>query len=226
LLEWQRTHRLVGSSEPRWIVENLFLDSLLFLRVLPPGITTLLDLGSGAGIPGIPIKLVRPAIQLVLVESRRRRASFLSTAVRDLGLSGTRVVGGRAEDHLAELAGAAHERVELFLYPGESHLFADSSLAAYDADATAQKEHFAFFEGLLTATNGALAQSDLFRTIGSGRTDDNASAEPFTDAVEKIRKERFGGKPYEEGFALAFDAASTEHRDLAAKYARRYHSSK
>ncbi|HBH01000.1 MAG TPA: 16S rRNA (guanine(527)-N(7))-methyltransferase RsmG [Candidatus Rokubacteria bacterium] len=105
LLEWQRTHRLVGSSEPRWIVENLFLDSLLFLRVLPPGITTLLDLGSGAGIPGIPIKLVRPAIQLVLVESRRRRASFLSTAVRDLGLSGTRVVGGRAEDHLAELAG-------------------------------------------------------------------------------------------------------------------------
>ncbi|OGK86376.1 MAG: 16S rRNA (guanine(527)-N(7))-methyltransferase RsmG [Candidatus Rokubacteria bacterium GWA2_73_35] len=105
MLEWQRTHRLVGSSEPRWIVENLFLDSLLFLRVLPPGITTLLDLGSGAGIPGIPIKLVRPAIQLVLVESRRRRASFLSTAVRDLGLSGTRVVGGRAEDHLAELAG-------------------------------------------------------------------------------------------------------------------------
>ena len=105
MTKWQKTHRLIGSTEPRWIVESLFLDSLLFLRVLPPGIASLLDLGSGAGVPGIPIKLVRPTIQLMLVESRRRRASFLSTVVRELALSGTRVISGRAEDHLGELAG-------------------------------------------------------------------------------------------------------------------------
>lgn len=105
LTKWQKSHRLIGSSEPRWIVENLFLDSLLFLRVLPAELGSLLDLGSGAGLPGIPLKLVRPEIELVLVESRRRRASFLSGAIRVLGLPGTRVINGRAEDLIRELAG-------------------------------------------------------------------------------------------------------------------------
>lgn len=86
-------------------MEHLFLDSLLFLRVLPSSIRSLLDLGSGAGVPGIPIKIVRDDVTLVLVESRRRRASFLSTAVRELGISDARVVGGRIEDHQTELAG-------------------------------------------------------------------------------------------------------------------------
>jgi len=75
LNKWQRTQRLAGSAEPGWVVENLLLDSLLFLHVLPPSLTSLLDLGSGAGIPGIPIKIVAPDVKLVLVESRRRRAS-------------------------------------------------------------------------------------------------------------------------------------------------------
>ena len=105
LNKWQRTQRLAGSAEPGWVVENLLLDSLLFLRVLPPSLTSLLDLGSGAGIPGIPIKIVAPGVKLVLVESRRRRASFLSTVVRELGLVETRVVAGRAEDFMGELAG-------------------------------------------------------------------------------------------------------------------------
>lgn len=108
LRKWQRSQRLVGSAEPGWIVENLFLDSLLFLRVLPAGLGSLLDLGSGAGLPGIPIKIVRPEIQLVLLESRRRRASFLSSAVRELALEGVSVLIGRAE----ELADALAERFD------------------------------------------------------------------------------------------------------------------
>lgn len=104
LIKWQASHRLVGSDDPHWIVENLFLDSLLFLRVLPPSVSSLVDLGSGAGIPGIPIKIVRADLVLVLVESRRRRASFLSAAVRELGLENTRVVGGRAEDLMHDLS--------------------------------------------------------------------------------------------------------------------------
>jgi 16S rRNA (guanine527-N7)-methyltransferase len=105
LIKWRRSHRLVGSADPHWIVENLFLDSLLFLRVLPPALSSLLDLGSGAGVPGIPIKIVRTGLTLVLVESRRRRASFLSAVVRELGLENTRVIGGRAEEFTHELAG-------------------------------------------------------------------------------------------------------------------------
>ncbi len=104
LRKWQKSQRLVGSAEPGWIIENIFLDSLLFLRVLPARFGSLLDLGSGAGLPGIPIKIVRPEIQLVLLESRQRRASFLSSAVRELALERVSVVSGRAEEFAEELA--------------------------------------------------------------------------------------------------------------------------
>jgi 16S rRNA (guanine527-N7)-methyltransferase len=89
---------MLGSTDPGWIVEKLILDSLLFLRVLPPEAVTVADLGSGAGVPGIPIAIVKPEITVTLIESRRRRASFLSTAVRELPLPGARVVGRRAEE--------------------------------------------------------------------------------------------------------------------------------
>ena len=98
LQKWQKTQRLVGSTDPDWIVENLFLDSLLFLHMLPAGIESAADLGSGAGLPGIPIKIVRPELAMALIEARERRASFLSTVVRELGLERTRVINARAEE--------------------------------------------------------------------------------------------------------------------------------
>ena len=97
LTKWQRVQRLVGSVDPKWLIENVILDSLLFLRALPAGVKSIADLGSGAGLPGIPIKIVNPEIKVTLIESRERRASFLSAAVRELGLLDCRVVVGRAE---------------------------------------------------------------------------------------------------------------------------------
>jgi 16S rRNA (guanine527-N7)-methyltransferase len=97
LSEWNTIHRLVGSSDPQWLVDNIVLDSLLFLRVLPASAARVLDVGSGAGVPGIPLKIVRPEMELVMVESRRKRASFLSAAVRALGLRGATVVNARIE---------------------------------------------------------------------------------------------------------------------------------
>jgi len=81
------------------------LDSLLFLPVLPFPLRTLLDLGSGAGLPGIPLKIVLNEVQLVLVESRRKRVSFLASVIRELGLEHARVVGRRVEDAMDELEG-------------------------------------------------------------------------------------------------------------------------
>jgi 16S rRNA (guanine527-N7)-methyltransferase len=106
LLKWQKAHRLVGSDDPMWIVEHLFLDSLLFLRLLPSSARTLADLGSGAGLPGLPIKIVRRDMDVVLIESRRRRAMFLTSAVRAMKLEGVRVLEGRVEDLVSELRGA------------------------------------------------------------------------------------------------------------------------
>ncbi len=98
LTQWQAVHRLVGSVEPDWVVEHLFVDSLLFLRVLPGEARDVLDLGSGAGLPGIPLSIVKPEMRMTLLEAQRRRVSFLRAAVRQLGLDGTDVVHARAED--------------------------------------------------------------------------------------------------------------------------------
>jgi len=106
LRKWQRVQRLVGSSEPEWIVENLFLDSLLFLRVLPRDLAAIADVGSGAGFPGIPLKIVLPDVDVTLIESRQRRASFLTAAIRELGLARARVVSARVETIQEGLLGA------------------------------------------------------------------------------------------------------------------------
>ena len=105
LLKWQRSHRLIGSSDEMWIVEHLFLDSLLFLRLLPSTARALADIGSGAGMPGVPIRIVRSDAEVTLIESRRRRASFLSAVVRELALARTHVVADRIEDRLSDLEG-------------------------------------------------------------------------------------------------------------------------
>jgi 16S rRNA (guanine527-N7)-methyltransferase len=104
LVSWQRVQRLLGSVEPVWVVEEVFLDSLLFGKLLPPTARNILDFGSGAGLPGIPIKIVRPEMRLTLLESRQRRASFLRAVVRGLGLENTTVLDVRAETLLGQEA--------------------------------------------------------------------------------------------------------------------------
>lgn len=109
LVQWNRARQLTGYRTPPEITEKLFLDSLLFLRWIEPPARKLLDLGAGAGIPGIPIKIVEPGVEVTLLEARRRRTSFLATVVRELKLEGVEVRRGRAEELLAReptLAGA------------------------------------------------------------------------------------------------------------------------
>lgn len=105
LTKWQKTHRFVGSVERAWLIENVLLDSWCFLEALPHTAHAVADLGSGAGIPGIPIAIVRPDLELSLIEARERRVSFLSTAVRELGLAHVSVISGRAETLGPEYAG-------------------------------------------------------------------------------------------------------------------------
>jgi 16S rRNA (guanine527-N7)-methyltransferase len=105
LVKWQNAQRLVGSTDRNWLIDNVVVDSLLFLRVLPDAIKSVCDVGSGAGIPGVPLQIVRPDIAMTLLEARARRVSFLSAVVRELALPGCRVVHRRLEEMGDEFRG-------------------------------------------------------------------------------------------------------------------------
>jgi 16S rRNA (guanine527-N7)-methyltransferase len=98
LVEWNRTHRLTAIRSAEGIVADLFVDSLLFLSCLPPGAIKMADLGTGPGIPGVPLRIVRDDIALTLVESKRKRVSFLAGLKRELELSDLSILEGRAEE--------------------------------------------------------------------------------------------------------------------------------
>lgn len=97
-LRWNQVHRMTALDSPLAIARELFIDSLLFLEVVPKNRPlAVVDIGAGAGIPGLPMKLADPGLVLYLVESKRKRVSFLRAACRKLGLADVVVLEGRAE---------------------------------------------------------------------------------------------------------------------------------
>ncbi len=102
LLRWNAKTNLTAIRDPEQIVTRHFGESLFAAKVLfgdepPAPATTLADLGSGAGFPGIPIKLAFPALQVTLIESQNKKATFLKEVIRALRIEGIEVFAGRAE---------------------------------------------------------------------------------------------------------------------------------
>jgi 16S rRNA (guanine527-N7)-methyltransferase len=95
-LRWNARINLTAIRDEDGILKRHFVESIACARALPAGISTLLDFGSGAGFPGIPIALCRPEISVTLAESQGKKAAFLREAVRVLGLA-AKVHSGRAE---------------------------------------------------------------------------------------------------------------------------------
>lgn len=110
LLFWNSRLNLTSIRDPELIVRRHFLDSIAIIRFLSP-VGRLLDLGSGAGFPGLPLKIVLPQKEVVLLEARRKKANFLREVVRKLNLKGVEVIEGRAEEMNAEDIGPFDEVV-------------------------------------------------------------------------------------------------------------------
>jgi 16S rRNA (guanine527-N7)-methyltransferase len=96
LLKWNARTNLTSVREPDEIARRHFAESIFAARQIPVDVKTLLDFGSGAGLPGVPIAICRPEITVTLAESQGKKAAFLREAVRTLGLK-AEVWAGRVE---------------------------------------------------------------------------------------------------------------------------------
>lgn len=101
LVRWNARVNLTAIRDEEGILARHFVESIACARALPAGIGTLLDFGSGAGFPGVPIAICRPEIVVMLAESQGKKAAFLQETVRMLGLK-VRVHSGRAESLAAQ----------------------------------------------------------------------------------------------------------------------------
>jgi len=99
LIEWNEKFNLTAIVDPQEIAVKHFIDSLTILNFhdISSG-AKVVDVGTGAGFPGIPLKIARPDISLVLLDSLRKRTQFLQAAVEQLSLEAVTVIHGRAEE--------------------------------------------------------------------------------------------------------------------------------
>jgi 16S rRNA (guanine527-N7)-methyltransferase len=97
LLEWNKTFNLTGIKDPADIIIKHFVDSLTPLPYLERS-GRLLDIGSGAGFPGVPLKIGASQLQVHIVDARRKKTSFLKHLIRTLELKGVTALHGRAEE--------------------------------------------------------------------------------------------------------------------------------
>ena len=102
LLRWNARTNLTAIRDPQLILRRHFLECILAARALPQQVRTLVDFGSGAGFPGVPIAICRGEISVTLAESQHKKAAFLREVARSLPLSVT-VHGGRAEALAAQV---------------------------------------------------------------------------------------------------------------------------
>jgi len=97
LLKWNQKINLTAIRSEKGIVLKHFLDSLSICPYLPKQ-SSILDIGSGAGFPGIPLKIVRPSVEITLIDSVRKKIDFQRHLIRALGLKGIEAIHGRVQD--------------------------------------------------------------------------------------------------------------------------------
>jgi len=106
LVKWNQKINLTSEKSSQDILLRHIFDSLQYAPVISPK-EAIVDIGSGAGFPGIPLKIIYPELVTTLIESQRKRCSFLETVISQLGLTAIKVINDRAEKtSLERLVGA------------------------------------------------------------------------------------------------------------------------
>jgi 16S rRNA (guanine527-N7)-methyltransferase len=149
---WRKKINLISRKDDREIILKDFLDSLTLLKYLPQE-TSILDLGSGAGFPGIPLRIARPGLKIVLLEATRKKVFFLKEVLRISKLSGVKVRWA-GEDRGIEVLSASFDFVV-------SRAF--GSLLAFASEGIG----FLRKGGILLAMKGKRGREELEKSLAS-----------------------------------------------------------
>jgi len=104
LLVWNEKFNLTAIRDPLEILYRHFCESMFATKVVDLGQCRLVDIGTGAGFPGLALKILLPEVQIILVESNIKKATFLAEVVRALGITGANVMVSRYEELGEEIA--------------------------------------------------------------------------------------------------------------------------
>jgi 16S rRNA (guanine527-N7)-methyltransferase len=98
LLSANALFNLTAVRNPEEIIEKHFLDSLTVAQAIPAGTKSCIDIGTGAGFPGLPLKIIFPEIEMVLVDASAKKISFIDHCIQKLGLQNIEAIHTRAEE--------------------------------------------------------------------------------------------------------------------------------
>ena len=100
LVEWNKVMNLTGITDYEEVNEKHFVDSLSIVKAIDmESVQSVIDVGTGAGFPGIPLKIAFPHLKVVLLDSLNKRINFLNEVIAQLGLTDIKTIHGRAEDY-------------------------------------------------------------------------------------------------------------------------------